>query len=128
MKFGLAVATAFVLAFVSACTSRPIMNVNDAPVVTPGKAVSSQAVEGAILRAGTTLGWKMTPVRPGLVVGVIDLRTHSAAIDVTYDARTYSINYKSSVNLNHDGTSIHKNYNGWIENLDRNIRSELLRL
>jgi hypothetical protein len=128
MKFGIAVAAAFVLAFVSACTSRPILNVTSAPVVTSGKAVSPQAVEGAIVRAGTVLGWKMTPSRPGLVIGILDLRTHSAIVDVTYDANAYSIKYKDGVNLNYDGTNIHKNYNGWIENLDRNIRTELSRL
>ena len=128
MKLGLAVAAALVLAFVSACTTRPILNVNDAPVVTSGKAVAPQAVEGAIVRAGTGLGWKMTPVRPGLVTGRIDLRTHTAVVDVSYDAKAYSIRYKDSSNLNADGANIHKNYNGWIENLDRNIRTELLRL
>jgi len=128
MKLGLAVAAAFVLVFVSACNTRPVLNINEAPVVTSGQAASPQAVEGAIVRAGTSLGWKMTPVRPGLVAGRLDLRTHTAVVDVSYDAKAYSIRYKDSTNLHADGANIHKNYNGWIENLDRNIRTELLRL
>ena len=125
MKFGLALALSLVLAFVAACTSRPIMNVNDQPV---GKAASAQDVERSIIRAGNQLGWVMTPVRPGLVSGRLDLRTHIAVVDIPYDAKSYSIKYKESTNLNADGANIHKNYNGWIENLDRNIRAELLRL
>ena len=128
MKLGLALALSFVLAFVAACTSRPIMNVNDAPVVTSGKAVTTQDVQTAIVRAGSSLGWVMTPVRPGLVSGRLDLRTHTAMIEVPYDTKSYSIRYKESSNLNAEGGNIHKNYNGWIENLDRNIRAELLRL
>jgi hypothetical protein len=119
-------AMAFVL--IAGCTSRPIYNVADAPVVTSGKAASMQDVQGAIIRAGSSLGWKMSPAEPGLVVGRLDLRTHTAIVNVRYDVKTYSITYKESVNLDADGTNIHKNYNGWIENLDRGIRSELLRV
>jgi hypothetical protein len=44
---------------------------------------------------------------------------------VTYDTKTYNIQYKDSSNLDYNGTSIHKNYNGWVENLDKAIRSQL---
>ena len=109
------------------CTSRPIVNVNEAPVVTAGKQATMADVQSAIVRAGAGLGWQMMPVRPGLVAGRLELRTHVAVVDVTYDTRAYSIKYKESVNLDAQGGNIHKNYNGWIENLDRGIRTELLR-
>ena len=117
------------LAFVvlAGCTSRPIVNVNDAPVVTAGKPATMGDVQTAIVRAGSALGWQMSPVRPGLVAGRLELRTHVAVVDVSYDAKAYSIKYKESVNLDAQGGNIHKNYNGWIENLDRGIRTELLR-
>ena len=47
---------------------------------------------------------------------------------VVYDTKSYSIKYKDSSNLNYDGKSIHKNYNGWVENLDKAIRSNLVAL
>jgi hypothetical protein len=119
---------AAVLVFAAGCTSRPILNVDNAPVVTAGKAATMQDVQAAIVRAGNTLGWQMIPARPGLVTGRLELRTHIAVVEVTYDAKTYSIRYKESVNLDAQGGNIHKNYNGWIENLDRGIRTELLRL
>ena len=52
-------------------------------------------------------------------------RDHRAVVDVRYDTKTYSIKYKDSSNLQYDGTSIHKNYNGWIQNLDNAIRARL---
>ena len=128
MRIGLALALSLVLAFIAACTSRPIHNVSDAPVVTSGKAATMPEMQAAIVRAGTSLGWQMTPVRPGLVAGRLDLRTHMAMVDVSYDTRTYNIRYRESTGLDADGANIHKNYNGWIQNLDRNIRAELLRL
>lgn len=112
----------------AACTTRPIYNVENVAVVTAGKAATMTDVERAILQAGTGLGWTMTPVKPGLVTGRIALRTHVAVVDVTYDTRTFSINYKESVNLDASNGNIHKNYNGWVENLERDIRANLLKL
>ena len=54
------------------------------------------------------------------------LRDHRAVVTVIYDTKSYSIKYKDSSNLNYDGKSIHKNYNGWVENLDKAIRSNLV--
>ena len=58
--------------------------------------------------------------------GTLLLRDHRAVVDIDYTPRTYSIRYKDSSSLDYDGSSIHKNYNGWIENLDRAIRNRLL--
>ncbi len=124
MKMRMAVC-AMALLLVAGCTSRPIYNVEGAPVVTSGKPATMQDVQGAIVRAGNTLGWKMTPAEPGLVVGRLDLRTHTAIVNIRYDAKSYSINYKESNNLNYDGKSIHRNYNGWVHNLQNAINVEL---
>jgi hypothetical protein len=55
------------------------------------------------------------------------LRNHTATAEVKYNTKTYSIRYLDSTNLDASGGNIHKNYNGWIENLDREIRAELLK-
>ena len=116
-------------AALAGCTSAPIRNVSDAPVVTgSGKAVTADQVRTAILGAGKGLGWSMTPADPGLVVGRITLRGHTAVIDVRYTPKTFSIQYKDSIDFNYQNGQIHKNYNGWIENLERDIRGNLLAL
>jgi len=122
------VALAVVL-LLAGCTSRPVMNVTDQPVVTAaGKQLTADQVRNGIVAAGTALGWVMTPVSPGLVSGRLMLRDHVAVVDVRYTAKTFSITYKDSTNLNYRDGQIHRNYNGWIENLDRDIRTELLRM
>lgn len=124
----LIVAASLLALALSGCTTQPILNVDRQAVVTAGRGATMHDVEGAILRAGTGLGWVMTPVRPGLVSGRLALRTHVAAVDVTYDTKTFSIQYKDSVNLDYANGNIHRNFNGWIGNLDREIRANLLRL
>ena len=107
-------------------TIAPIQNVSNASAIgTGGKSLSTDEVRGAILRAGAGLGWIMTEARPGLVKGKLLLRTHVAEIEIPYSQTEYSIVYKTSVNLDEAGGKIHRNYNGWIQNLNRGINTQL---
>ena len=107
--------------------AQPVHDVSNAPVVANGTA-TMEDVSKAIMRAGAALGWQMSPDREGHILGTLALRTHVAVVDIDYDEKAYSINYKSSTNLNYDGTNIHKNYNGWIQNLDKGIQLQLANL
>ena len=63
---------------------------------------------------------------PGVVSGTLFLRKHEARIEIPYSTTKYSITYKSSVNLDESADGqIHKNYNGWIQNLNRGITAQL---
>jgi len=106
------------------CRTAPLYDVNAAPVVA-NKAVTLPDVEKAIMRAGAGLGWQIVSRAPGQAEGTLALRTHRAIVDISYDTKTYSIKYKDSSGLEYDGTNIHSNYNGWIQNLDKAIRSQL---
>jgi hypothetical protein len=109
------------------CRTAPIYNVNDASVVVPaGKQASMSDVKDAIIRAGNKLGWQMTDTAPGDITARIALRTHTATAEVKYNTKSYGIKYLDSTNLDASAGNIHKNYNGWIENLDREIRAELI--
>lgn len=111
------------------CRTNPVYNVDGAPVVTNSTGgVSIDAVGKAIIRAGTSLGWQMKQLGSNDIVGTLALRKHVAVVDIKYDSRTYSIKYRDSQNLDYDGTSIHQNYNGWVKNLDRAIRTQLTAL
>ena len=123
----LAVAAAMLA--LAACQPMPIYNVADAPVTTTSvKAPSAAQVRAAIITAGTSLGWSIKEAGPGRLEGTLHLRDHVAVVDIPYSTARYSITYKSSENLQAANGTIHKNYNGWIQNLDRAIRTELSRL
>jgi len=115
---------------VSACAlQQPIQKVENAPVATPsGKPLTAAQVRQAIITAGTALGWTVADAGPGRLEGTLNLRTHTAVVDLPYTSTTYSILFKRGDNLNVIDGTIHKNYNGWVKNLDRGIRTELSRL
>lgn len=111
--------------FMAGCHSNPIMNVEDAAVVTNKSQTSMEDVKSAITRAGVSLGWVMKPTGSGSILATLNLRKHVAVVDIKYNTKTYSIIYKSSQNLGYDGKNIHRNYNGWVQRLDQAIQAQL---
>ena len=111
---------------IAGCGAVPIMNVKDAAITSAsGKPMSNAEVRSSILRAGTALGWQMKDEGSNMLVGTLLLRDHSAVVEIPYSSNTYSIKYRSSTNLKESGGNIHKNYNGWIQNLTRGINAQL---
>ncbi|WP_283624103.1 LptM family lipoprotein [Morganella morganii] len=100
-----------------------------APIMTPETAitanVSADKVKNAILEAGQKRDWIMTPVSPGVIEGKLIARDHSVRIKVTYNATSYKISYVDSQNLRAADGKIHKNYNRWVNNLDKDIQIRL---
>ena len=120
-----------ILVAIAGCPAVQILNVKDAPVKTlSGKDLTLQQVTKAIVLAGMGLKWEMVVAEPGHIVGTLDLRSHQAVVDISYTTKTYSITYKNSRNLlqEYHGkvAGIHSNYNGWIENLDNAVRTQII--
>lgn len=113
-----------ILAVLAGCKSAPVKNIDSAAIAVSGK-YSVTDVKKAIIRAGASLGWSMKSKGKGHLLGTLNLRTHTAVVDITYKKDSYSIKYRNSNNLNYDGVNIHSNYNGWISNLNRNIQIQL---
>jgi len=111
----------------TACnTIAPIQNVDSVPVSnSANRKLTAEEVRGAIVRAGAGLGWIMKDAGPGTINGTLILRTHTAEVQIPYSPANYSIVYKSSINLQESGGKIHRNYNGWIQNLNRGINAQL---
>ncbi|MES9903298.1 MAG: hypothetical protein ABW168_11575 [Sedimenticola sp.] len=99
--------------------SVPFANASDA---------SLDQLSSVIRRAGTGLGWQMKAIAPGHILGTLLLRNHVAKVDITYNKKNFSINYKDSQNLDYkqeDGkNTIHSNYNGWIQRLEQGIMAQ----
>lgn len=112
------------LLLLSGCRSTTVYNVENSPIEMK---VSTDKVYDAIKMAGNSKGWIITKIKPGLAMGKLNVRKHQAVIEIPYTANSFSIKYKDSLNLNYDATSgeIHKNYNGWIQNLENAINFQL---
>lgn len=122
MVLGISIAVAL-----GACATKPILNVSDTPVPS-GKSLQASQVRQAIVTAGSALGWKIVDLKPGLLEGTLRLRDHTAVVEIPYTAAKYSIVFKSGVNLGEKDGQIHKNYNGWVQNLDKGISAALASL
>ena len=110
-------------------TPQAIQNI-DSVSVTPStaKSLSAAQVRAAIITAGTSLGWKVVDAGPGKLEGTLSLRAHTAVVDIPYNASTYGIKHKRTEGLSESGGMIHRNYNSWVANLDKAIRTEIARL
>lgn len=82
-------------------------------------------VKSAILKAGIQRQWIMNEVSPGVIRARQQTREFTAEVRINYTANSYSINYENSLNLRASGGKIHKNYNRWIRNLDKDIQVNL---
>lgn len=88
---------------------------------------TNEDVYKAIKDAGASLGWVIRKKQNGVATGKLLLREHMALVKITYDAKSYNIEYVDSKNINYnkEDNTIHKNYNGWIRNLERAIEARL---
>jgi hypothetical protein len=118
------------LALLLVACAQPIRNVDNAPINVSSPNYDLADVTKAIQRAGAGLGWQMKEATPGHIVGSLYLRSHVAVVDIVYTLDEYSINYKNSTNLDYNAgnNTIHKNYNGWIQNLTNAINAQLVGL
>jgi len=110
------------------CGAAQVYNVNNNAIEgVSDKQVSLSDVEKAILRAGGGLGWVMKKTKDGQIQGTLTLRTHVAVVAIKYNTKEYSINYVDSTKLDYNPAenTIHSNYNGWIQNLNRGIQVQL---
>lgn len=117
------------LLLISGCRTVPVRNIENAPLVTTSQAhPDMQKIGDAIIKAGTGLGWRMAQKDAGLIIGSLSVRTHRADVEIIYNHKNYNIIYKDSRNLkyNSEKSTIHRQYNNWIKNLDLAIQKEVV--
>ncbi|MDR2744879.1 MAG: hypothetical protein LBB66_06785 [Desulfovibrio sp.] len=121
------------LSFILVCTMAVLIGCQKTvPVANPtglmpatAASVKKAKIAEAIIQAGQITGWVITPDGEGKMTGTLRIRTHTAVVSITYDAMSYHIDYKDSVNLKYKDGKIHPYYNGWVRNLDKNISLKL---
>ncbi len=76
------------LSVVACASTAPILNVSNAPVTSAsGRPLSADQVKSAIIRAGAALGWQMREAGPGKLTATLQLRTHTAEIEIPYSPK-----------------------------------------
>jgi len=115
------------LVLVAGCRGTvPVHNIENSPVaVASGQDVKLSQVGEAIKRAGARRGWVMKQEGEGHLVATLSVRRHVAEVDITYNEKSYNINYKNSEELKYEDGEIHPKFNSWVENLQRDIAAQL---
>ena len=127
IKSILLVVLAVTLLPLGACASRqePIYNVTNHPIPAAQK-LSSDDVAKAIIAGGARTGWQIGPNADGSLTGTIDVRgKHHATVTIAYSQTNYTVTLVSSTNLLQEGNLIHRNYNRWVRDLEKNIDDQL---
>jgi len=111
--------------FLAACNSTPVYNVEDSNVPV---GLTAKQVEKNIVKALVQKGWQVKANANGIILAEIMVRSHTAKIEISFDANRYSINYVDSANLKYDAqnNTIHKNYNNWVIYIERLIQTGLV--
>ncbi|MGM0533247.1 MAG: hypothetical protein ACQERK_01985 [Campylobacterota bacterium] len=120
-----ALMSAFVL-FLTGCGGALVQQVDNSEYLE--EKASLQKMEQAIKTGGMNRGWKAKKVEDGhMVLEILVRGRHYVAVDVFYDQKGYTIEYKESRNMSYNPTkeTIHGNYNKWVHNLERDINHEL---
>lgn len=103
-----------------------LMGARSAPLVDPDpiaipQGVSQQDVRKAVRNGLLGRGWLVNEEKDGSVTATLNVRKHTAKVEVTYDKSQIRIKHLSSTNLNEeieDGQKvIHRNYISWLNNL-----------
>lgn len=115
------IAATLVGALAGCARTAPIEQVN--AIVSAGH--TEAQVKDAIIKAGAQRQWIMSDAGPGVIKGKLQNRDHVADIKINYSATSYSIVYVSSINLMAANGKIHRNYNRWVHNLDKDIQVTL---
>ncbi len=110
--------------FVLACAMPVVQDIHGEAIVSRAP-LTLHEVETAILKAARIRGWETQVVEPGHIVATLRVRESRVTTDIFFETDKYSILYRSSTNLEYDGTYIHRSYNRWIRNLSVDIHRTL---
>ena len=109
-------------------SSVPMVELGRQEIVTfDGQPLALDTMRKAILYGGLTRRWTAVGEQPGVLSLQAANGGHIVVVDVSYDAKSFDIHYKSSVEMdykNEDGkATIHPKYNQWVNDLSTAIRT-----
>ncbi len=116
----------FSVSLLGACSRvQPVYNVQVPLQAASSKSASTDKVGKVISRAATQQGWKLKSAGANKYRATIAWRQHSAVTEISYSAKSYSIDLVSSENLLEGKGQIHHKYNERVRALKAQIDSDL---
>jgi hypothetical protein len=98
--------------FLTGCfTTTPLINPMELPL---NDQFNVAEIDTAMQKAGVELGWTLTKSEGDSYLGTLKVRSHEIVVKFTRTKSAISAHYKSSTDLDYDGTRIHKKYHMWV--------------
>lgn len=114
----------FAFFFIAACATEQMHKVDkvDYGYYTK-KSLTMEKVRTTIEQTATRNGWQLSDQKDGSFMGKREWGggKHNIVVDVIYDLRKFSINYRDSHQMRYDGSWIHNSYNRMVQKLEEDI-------
>jgi hypothetical protein len=124
-RFFTAAVLGLILLAAAACKTETVYDVRDEPVPGPAQGLARDELGRKITEAVASAHWRIDAAEPGRLWATYDVGKHAATVAVAWSERTYSITLASANNLEQHGDQIHRTYNVWVRNLEREINDAL---
>lgn len=116
------------LCLAAGCTKKAVMT-PEINVAARYAGLSAHEVKTAIIEACTARGWKIDAQTETQIDASITVRgKHFVAVRIPYSAQSVKIEYRDSSNMSYtpgNTPKIHRNYNNWVDYLNRDIHARL---
>ena len=105
---------------IAACVPVPLQNYDNVPALGfQNQSLDMKQLERAIYIGAYNQGWSTVTVAPGHIVATHVETPREVVVDIVFNPQTYSIHYKSSLDMNFDPATgkIDPRYNRWTADL-----------
>lgn len=123
------IAVALIVLLAACQKYSPIYNIESEPIITgTGQALTIAEVRTAIRRGVLDKTWVVEDDGENNLKATLTKGRKVAVVDITYSLDQYSIKYKTSKLLIHEGNMIHRRYNTWVKGLRKSINKQFTSL
>ncbi|KPK46852.1 MAG: hypothetical protein AMS22_17490 [Thiotrichales bacterium SG8_50] len=99
---------------------------NPDPIAVPCNNLSNDKIRTAVRESFLGRGWVPTDKGANALEAKLQ-KKYEAVVTASWTTKAVTVKYKSSEGLSAEGDQIHRNYNKWIRNIERDIALKLSR-
>jgi hypothetical protein len=118
---------AMLLALAMPATSQAAAMYKPEPIAIPCNTLTAQKIRGTVREAFLQRKWIVNDKGASAVEAKYIRKNTHAVVSAAWTTKAVTIKYVSSEGLSAEGDEIHKAYNKWVQNIERDIAVKLSR-
>ncbi len=107
------------------CITLPLSKEEKYDILLTNKKVPLDQISTMIKAGCKDRDWICTDKEPGKIEALLNNRGHIVRLNILYNADALTFIYISSKNMKEDGSSIHRKYYNWLDNLVSSIQERI---